>query len=109
VLSLYRRVFSPRRRSVFDITIFTITILLIGFYLTITIVKIFECIPRARIINKSIPGNCINIPILLNTSGVFNTITDFVILFLPIHAVWKLRMGARRKFLVVLVFTFGSW
>ena len=46
---------------------------------------------------------------LLNTSGCFNTITDFLILFLPIKAVWDLNMSKQKKLIVVLVFTFGLW
>lgn len=46
---------------------------------------------------------------LVNASGLFNTITDYLILLLPVHAVRKLQMNGTRKILVVLVFTFGLW
>lgn len=77
------------------------------FYVATTAVKIWECSPRARIWNKSIPGHCVSIPSLLNTSGLFNTITDILILLVPVKAVWNLHMTNRRKWGVVAVFTVG--
>ncbi|KAI8627427.1 hypothetical protein F5Y19DRAFT_487022 [Xylariaceae sp. FL1651] len=43
ILWLYRRVFSPIWWSWFDITIVALIVLLIGFYTSIIIAKIFEC------------------------------------------------------------------
>ncbi|CAJ2509179.1 Uu.00g142050.m01.CDS01 [Anthostomella pinea] len=107
VLWLYRRVFSPIRWSVFDIAIVALVVLVIGFYGSITIVKIFECQPRAKIWDSTIPGKCIDIKWLLNASGGFNTVTDYLILLLPVQAVRNLRMDHLKRVLVVLKFTFG--
>ena len=109
VLWLYKRVFSPKPGSPFDIAITLLVVILIGFYGSTTFVKIFECNPRAKIADSSIPGHCVDLSTVLKTSGSFNFITDFLILFLPVHAVWKLRMSRRKKALVVFVFTFGLW
>ena len=46
---------------------------------------------------------------LLNASGLFNTITDLIIVLLPVKAVWNMKMEKKRKITVVLVFTFGLW
>jgi hypothetical protein len=109
VLYLYRRFFSPVKWSPFDIAIVALIVILIGFYGITSFVKIFECTPRARIVDKTIPGHCIDVSTLLNTSGSFNTITDFLILLLPVHAVWNMHLTKVRKVFVVLVFTFGLW
>ena len=77
------------------------------FYTTTTAVKIWECTPRSRIWDKSIGGTCIDIPSLLNTSGLFNTITDILILLVPVKSVWILNMDMRRKVGCVLLFTVG--
>lgn len=77
-------------------------------YCAITIVKIWECTPRARIWDKSVEGTCVDIPSLHNTSGLFNTITDFMILLIPVKAVWNLKMQKRRKIEIVVIFTVGS-
>ncbi|KAK7729249.1 hypothetical protein SLS53_009314 [Cytospora paraplurivora] len=107
VLVFYRRVFSPIRWSWFDITIVALIILMVGFYGSITIAKILECQPRDKIWNNSLPGKCIQIALILNISGGFNTVTDYIILLLPVHAVWRLQMNKTKRILVVLAFTFG--
>ncbi|KAF2797576.1 putative integral membrane protein [Melanomma pulvis-pyrius CBS 109.77] len=107
VLCLYRRVFSPIRWSLFDIAIVSLIVLMVGFYGITSFFKIFECSPREKIWNKSIPGTCVQLSWILNISGGFNTVTDFLILFLPVHAVRKLQMTRLKKVLVVLAFTFG--
>lgn len=52
-------------------------------------------------------GICINIPVFLTAIGVFNTITDVIILLLPVKAVWSMTLPFHKKVIVVLVFTFG--
>lgn len=84
-------------------------VLLILFYTSTTLVKIFACNPRAKIWDPKLPGECVNIPMLLNTSGLFNTVTDFIILLLPVKAIWNMNMKRQKKIVVVLVFTFGLW
>ncbi|KAI9695978.1 MAG: hypothetical protein M1820_008319 [Bogoriella megaspora] len=109
VLWLYRRVFSPVRYSVFDLSIIGLSIIVTIFYVTTFFIKIFECTPRAKIVDKSISGTCMDTAAILNASGLFNTITDIVILLLPIKAVWTLNVKTEKKIVVVLVFTFGSF
>lgn len=107
VLWLYRRVFSPRRWSPFDNSIVFLIVLLILFYTSTTLVKIWECKPRAKVYNPKLPGTCVDVSLLLDISGAFNTLTDFVILLLPVNAVWKMNAKLQKKIIVVLVFTFG--
>lgn len=45
--------------SPLDTTIVVLIVIMIGFYFSTTLVKILECIPRARIFDKSIPGTCV--------------------------------------------------
>jgi hypothetical protein len=102
-------VFSPVKWSTFDNIIIGLMTAMVCFYVSTDIAKIFECTPRAKIWDKNVEGSCINESVLLNTSGFFNTITDFIILILPIHSVLKLQLSQTRKLLVVAVFTFGLW
>ena len=95
------------RWSPFDISIVFLIVLMILFYTATSIVKIWECVPRAKIFDPSIPGSCIDTPRLLNISGFFNTATDVIIVLLPVKAVWNMNMSFRKKVYVVLVFTFG--
>lgn len=109
VLWLYRRVFSPVRRSAFDISIVALIAVIFLFYAVTSMVKIFECWPRNKIWDKSLPGKCVQMKWILNISGGFNTLTDWLILLLPIHAVANLQMDTLKKILVVFAFTFGMW
>jgi hypothetical protein len=107
VLCLYRRVFSPHRWSWFDISIITLIVFLVGFYTSTTFVKIFECTPREKIWNTTLPGKCVEVKWILNISGGVNTVTDYLILLLPVHAVRGLQLPTTKRILVVLAFTFG--
>lgn len=59
VLWLYRRVFSPIKWSPLDMVILSLAAIMLGFYISTTLVKIWECIPRAKIFDNSIPGHCV--------------------------------------------------
>ncbi|XXH02572.1 Glutathione S-transferase 2 [Hypoxylon texense] len=107
VLWLYRRVFSPIRRSVLDIAIITLIGLIVGFYGITTFVKIFQCFPLEKAWNGTVPGKCLGVNWILNISGGFNMVTDYLILLLPIQAVRNLQMDRSKKVLVVMAFTFG--
>ena len=107
ILLLYRRVFLPQRWSVFDVAIRLLMLIICLFYIATTAVKIWECTPRSRIWDKSIQGTCINVSSLLNTSGLFNTISDILILLVPVKSVWRLNMDRGRKVACVLLFTVG--
>jgi len=107
ILMIYRRVFVPRRWTAFDIVLRAFESILVLFFTATTIVKIFECTPRARIWNPSLTGSCVNTGVLLNGSGIFNFLTDVFILLIPIKSVWVLKMKKKQKVQVVLVFTFG--
>ena len=109
ILMLYRRVFVTHRWSWFDIATLVLMVALGIFYGVTTFFKIFECQPRAKIFNMHLPGHCFNVGTILKTSGAFNTTSDFLILLLPVKAVYKLQMSSQRKIVVVLVFTFGLW
>lgn len=79
--------------------------LVIGlFYIASTIVKIWVCTKTG---NKTFHGTCASYPSILNTSGLFNTISDVLILLVPIKSVWNLNMDKAWKIGVVLVFTVG--
>ena len=107
ILLIYRRVFVPRCWGVFDWTLRIFMAILIFFYLATFLVKIWECNPRERIWDRSIPGKCVNVSSLLNASGLFNTLTDIIILLIPVKSVWNLNMTTIRKVGVVGAFTVG--
>ena len=107
ILLLYRRTFSVQKHSRFDRGIRLFIVFLTLFYITNTFLKIYQCAPRARIWDKSVPGTCLNLGNVLTASGAFNTFTDILILIIPIRVSWNLNTSKKRKIAVVLLFTFG--
>ena len=109
ILWLYRRTFSPRRGSRFELTTFIFIAILIGFYGGTALAKIFECTPKAKILDNSTPGTCINFYGVLIADGVFNTVSDFVLLLMPTMVLKRLQMTFKKKLIILMIFTFGLW
>ena len=107
VLFLYRRVLLTHRGRTFYRKFRVFGSILLLLYFSTKIVKIWQCSPRRKIWNRTSPGHCVNIPALFNTSGAFNTITDIMILLVPIVLVWNLRMSLKAKLGIILIFTLG--
>ena len=108
ILVLYLRVFSPHRRDRFSIVIWMLIAICCAFYLASSIAKIWQCIPRVRIWDKSVPGHCLNLSVVLKSSGIFNLVSDTCILMVPLKDVWKLQMSRTRKLWIYGIFTVGA-
>ena len=78
------------------------------FYFILMFFTIFQCSPRENIWNKlATTGSCYNIDAIDKATGVFNVISDFAVLILPLSSIWKLQMTTKKKFLVSGVFALG--
>lgn len=108
ILLLYLRLLVPTRWSPLWTTIQIFIAISASFYTAITIVKIFQCSPRERAWDKTVQGSCIDLPVLLQVSGLFNTISDALILLVPVRAVGTLKMGWGKKVGVCAIFTIGA-
>jgi hypothetical protein len=53
-------------------------------------------------------GFCIDLPVLLQVSGLFNMISDALILLVPIQACWRLKVGLGKRIAICAVFTIGA-
>lgn len=76
-------------------------------YSVTTAVLIAMCKPREKLWNLLLPGHCFDFNSLFTATGVFNVLSDFAILILPIHPLWKLQMPLKRKLSVAAVFATG--
>ena len=108
ILLLYLRVFTPRRWDKLSIIIKTFILIVCLFYVALSLSKICQCVPRERIWNKTVPGKCLDLPVLLDSSGLFNIISDVCILLVPLKGVWHLQMTRGRKIGVYMIFTVGA-
>ncbi|KAI1484242.1 hypothetical protein F4774DRAFT_423630 [Daldinia eschscholtzii] len=67
-----------------------------------------ECFPHRKIWDKTIEeGWCFPPMTLMLATGVFNFVSDFIILLAPQCIIWKLRMSPGRKLTISLVFAMG--
>ena len=78
------------------------------FYLVEVIFEIALCTPREKIWNPLMQGgHCFSTNANFQASGIFNVISDFAILILPMPCVWKLRMPLKKKVLMTVIFATG--
>ena len=110
ILLQYLRIFAPSRKE--NLPLFTAIHAciwsLVVFYLVDTLFLIFICTPREKIWNPLMTtGHCFDGNASYKASGVFNVLSDFAILILPMPTVWKLHMPMRRRLLTMGVFATG--
>jgi len=110
ILLQYLRVFVPNRRANWSLYIAIHVVLWSSFifYVAILFVQIFICHPRERIWNLLITtGHCLNGEASSLATGIFNIISDFSILILPMVPIFKLELPLRRILLLIAVFATG--
>ena len=101
-------IFAPIRTSGLNRAIRIIMVALVLFYLTCFMLRVLACIPRKKIWDPFTPGTCINSSAVILSSAVFNSISDFLVLFLPIRSVWQLQIPTRKKWGISTVFATGA-
>ncbi|KAF2185470.1 hypothetical protein K469DRAFT_631985, partial [Zopfia rhizophila CBS 207.26] len=110
ILVQYLRMFAPNRtvnRTMFFGAWFMIAACFI-FYTIVMFWTIFYCTPRPMIWNKLTPGgHCHDHGPIVISSGIFNMVSDVVILLLPTSSLWRLRVPLGRKIAISLLFATG--
>lgn len=76
-------------------------------YVAIMLLSIFQCIPRGKIWDLSVPGHCINLGVCQTISASMNVFSDFAMLLLPIESIWRLQMAIKQKLGITAVFAVG--
>lgn len=79
------------------------------FYLIMTAFNIFLCRPREKFWDPLLTttGSCYNFDASMQATGLFNIISDFAILLLPIWPIWKLQVPLKKKLKILAVFATG--
>ncbi|KAL8860206.1 MAG: hypothetical protein Q9178_003470 [Gyalolechia marmorata] len=110
ILLQYLRIFVPHRKGNLPlfVSIHVVMWCVILFYFVDTIFMIIMCLPREKIWNKLEPeGHCFNSHAAYMATGIFNVLSDFAILILPMVPIWKLQLPMRKKIMMLAVFTTG--
>jgi len=95
----------PQR--MYRIAIFSLLTLVALFAVATTVAGVFQCIPVDKAWNKSKKGHCYNLVDAWYSNAVFSITTDFLILMLPMHMVYKLQRERGEKLLLYGVFGLG--
>lgn len=74
------------------------------FYVVMWGFDIFQCVPREKIWNPSVPGHCYSVEGILIGTAIFNVVLNCTILALPLIILRNLKMKARKKVTVCAVF-----
>jgi hypothetical protein len=77
------------------------------FALATVIAGVFQCVPVDKAWKKAKHGSCYNLVDAWYSNAVFSIVTDFIILFLPMHMVYKLQRATQEKLLLYAVFGVG--
>ncbi|KAL8667129.1 MAG: hypothetical protein Q9168_007348, partial [Polycauliona sp. 1 TL-2023] len=99
-------VFAPFKSRMYY-TICTLCTLTIMFYLACTIFRILQCVPREKIWDPQVQGTCIDSVAGILASAIVNTMSDFILLVLPLNSIWRLQMAVGKKWQVSAVFATG--
>jgi hypothetical protein len=91
-------------------TIYIIAFIISEYSLALVMALIFACSPIQKGWDTSIPrgvGSCINRPGVYLGTAVTNTLSDVVLILIPIRVVWGLQMRLVQKLGVVAMFCIG--
>lgn len=109
ILLMYYRIFAVS--TAFRYQLFLSVALVIGWWVGCTIATLTNCIPLEWSWNNSLadPRYCFNYNIFWMASGACEIFLDVLILTLPISVVVRMRLSARRKVTVSIIFLLGGF
>lgn len=105
ILCLIARVFSPYRRRVQ--TIYGLGALLAAYYITSLILKIRVCWPISAYWRGDV-DKCLNQSAVITADAIISTVTDAIILVLPLPLTWSLQLPAKKKMRVGSMLAVGG-
>lgn len=105
ILSLYGRIFPQER---FNSILLVLGAFVIAYSLATVFADIFQCVPISSLWDATEPTFCMNYPALIISTGVVNTVTDIIMLSLPMPLLWKLQLSTTKKKLITGLFLMGG-
>ena len=112
ILLQYLRIFVPSRKGneLLFVAIQTLIWSSFIFYFVESIFAVVICTPREKIWNPLMTtGYCFDGDATYMASGMFNVVSDFAILILPILPILRLQLPLKRKLMMLAVFATGAW
>ncbi|KAJ5153174.1 uncharacterized protein N7482_009652 [Penicillium canariense] len=107
ILAFLRRLES--RSRIVNLLIWTSFVIVIGLFIAVLFVDIFQCHPVAYVYDLSIVGGkCIEQGNFYVSTAALNLFTDLLVMSIPILITWNLQMPLRRKLAVCIVLCLGG-
>lgn len=70
--------------------------------------EIFQCVPISSAWDPSETGKCVPYGALVLAMGIVNIVTDVIMLILPMPLLWRLKVSATRKWMLMIMFSLGG-
>ncbi|KAJ5780428.1 hypothetical protein N7457_005588 [Penicillium paradoxum] len=106
IILFLRRLNSHSR--VVNYLIWSSFVVVIGLFIAVLLVDIFQCNPVSYVYDKSIQGSCINQSAFFIATAAVNLISDLMVLSIPIIITARLQMPLRRKIAVCVILCLGG-
>ncbi|WYZ46777.1 hypothetical protein EsH8_IX_001002 [Colletotrichum jinshuiense] len=104
ILLLYLRIFVQRY---FRVLCYILLSIILAYMVATSASSIWQCTPVPRAWDKSIPGTCISLTMNWYANAGFSIATDFLIMALPQHVLWKSKLPINQKKALMAVFALG--
>ncbi|KAL9586743.1 MAG: hypothetical protein Q9212_000689 [Teloschistes hypoglaucus] len=104
ILLFYLHLFPTRK---FRLAAYSLLVVLSAWALEQILATLFLCQPISYNWNGSIDGHCGSVAVNCIAGAAINTLTDIIILILPMPIIWRLQVPLRNKFILSLIFGFG--
>lgn len=89
-------------------TIYLIAFIIAGYSTALTLALIFACSPIQKSWDASVTqGSCINIPAVYLATAITNTVSDLILILIPVRVVWRLHLPIIPKLGVMVIFGIG--
>ncbi|ORY72149.1 uncharacterized protein BCR38DRAFT_383396 [Pseudomassariella vexata] len=106
LLVMYKRIFPGRTFRLASIALGSV---IIGWWISIVAVSVFQCKPISKAWLPSIEGTCINLKASFIGNAVPNILTDIGILCLPMTQVWHLKVTWAQRISLCAMFLLGGF
>jgi hypothetical protein len=106
ILFLYQRLFHGK---IFVRILWALGLFVLGYSIARIFVDVLQCVPIEADWNPLLPGaKCVNLTAELITFSSLNTVTDIIILILPIPMLWQLKIKMTQKLQLIGIFMLGG-
>ena len=79
-----------------------------SYFVACFFISLFQCTPRAKIWDPEVQGSCLDYQSYILATGIFNLVSDSLMLLFPLICIWRLQMSTTRKVGGSAVFFIGS-